>query len=277
MRKLFAGLCVLPFIVQAAAVHAELNLDALKAKVNQALGTQSVAITYKYLKSAALYLNIQTRSPNHVIHFVSLKLKDPTVDLIFSPCGPRKIPSAWAKQNKASIAVNGNFFPGTPEAPRGIVVSKGKSCPGSRNIPSHPYLGCDRNNFCWIEKSANPLGNAKLFNGAAGQYFVTNGEVTPAMQGKNNRIVPRTLVGLMSKQQNLFFMMIEGRRPSKGVLGMGQEDAAQLLIALGADQALNLDGGGSSTMVLDGELVNARPENEPRERGVANLIGAVWK
>ena len=40
----------------------------------------------------------------------------------------------------------------------------------------------------------------------------------------------------------------------------------------GAYQSFNLDGGGSSTLVIDGKLISARPDREPQQRRVANSI-----
>jgi exopolysaccharide biosynthesis protein len=49
------------------------------------------------------------------------------------------------------------------------------------------------------------------------------------------------------------------------------EDLAKLLLELGATDAMNLDGGGSSTMFLDGRVVN-KPSDKEGERRVSDAI-----
>ena len=50
---------------------------------------------------------------------------------------------------------------------------------------------------------------------------------------------------------------------------------SQLMRDLGALDAINLDGGGSSTLWLQGRAVMARPANEPAERALANIVSIV--
>jgi exopolysaccharide biosynthesis protein len=53
-------------------------------------------------------------------------------------------------------------------------------------------------------------------------------------------------------------------------VGMTLPETAELMRELGALDALNLDGGGSSTMVVEGQVVN-RP-SDGRERSVSNAL-----
>lgn len=58
---------------------------------------------------------------------------------------------------------------------------------------------------------------------------------------------PRTVIGSSRDGKQLLLVTIDGRQ--KGSIGMTQTEAAQLMLELGAYNALNLDGGGSTTMV----------------------------
>jgi hypothetical protein len=69
---------------------------------------------------------------------------------------------------------------------------------------------------------------------------------------------PRTLAGVRS-DGTLLLVTVDGRRPGWSV-GMTLPEAARLMRSLGARDALNLDGGGSSTMTVRGEVVN-RPSD----------------
>ena len=78
---------------------------------------------------------------------------------------------------------------------------------------------------------------------------------------------PRTLAGVRA-DGTLLLVTVDGRAPGWSV-GMTLGEAARLMRSLGARDALNLDGGGSSTMTVRGELVN-RPSDRVGERLVSN-------
>src|SRR5581483_8544093 len=65
---------------------------------------------------------------------------------------------------------------------------------------------------------------------------------------------PRTLVGWNAAGE-AWLVTVDGRQPDASV-GMTLAEAADFLLALGATDGLNLDGGGSTTFVDDGAVVN---------------------
>lgn len=80
---------------------------------------------------------------------------------------------------------------------------------------------------------------------------------------------PRTAVGIIDAN-HLVFVVVDGRSPgySSGVTMTG---LAQIMKDLGATTAYNIDGGGSSTMYFNGELVN-NPLGENKERGTSDIL-----
>lgn len=80
---------------------------------------------------------------------------------------------------------------------------------------------------------------------------------------------PRTMAGL-DKRGRLFLVTVDGRRPGVSE-GFTLAEGADFMRSLGAEQALNLDGGGSSTMTVAGELVNA-PSDAAGERPVGDTV-----
>ena len=62
---------------------------------------------------------------------------------------------------------------------------------------------------------------------------------------------------------------VDGRSESSG--GIRLDDLAELLLKLGAIDAMNLDGGGSTTMFLNGKVVNS-PSDKEGERKVGDAI-----
>ncbi|MEP6902686.1 MAG: phosphodiester glycosidase family protein [Actinomycetota bacterium] len=79
---------------------------------------------------------------------------------------------------------------------------------------------------------------------------------------------PRTAVAKL-KDGKFLMVTVDGRSESSG--GIGLEDLARVLLELGATDAMNLDGGGSSTMFLGGKIVN-HPSDKEGERKVSDAI-----
>ena len=63
---------------------------------------------------------------------------------------------------------------------------------------------------------------------------------------------------------------VDGRQPGVSV-GMTLQELAEYLLSIGAIDAMNLDGGGSTTMFLDGKVVNT-PSDKEGERKVSDAI-----
>jgi len=80
---------------------------------------------------------------------------------------------------------------------------------------------------------------------------------------------PRTAVGMISPN-HFVFVVVDGRSTgySKGVT---MTELAQIMVDLGCTVAYNLDGGGSSTMYAEGDLVND-PLGKGQERGTSDII-----
>ena len=80
---------------------------------------------------------------------------------------------------------------------------------------------------------------------------------------------PRTAVGLRA-DGTWVFVVVDGRQPRLSV-GMNLEELAGLLLSLGCVDALNLDGGGSTTLYYQGKVVNS-PSDATKDRPVSDAI-----
>jgi len=80
---------------------------------------------------------------------------------------------------------------------------------------------------------------------------------------------PRTAVGVIDAN-HLVFVVVDGRSPGYSE-GVTLTKLAGILQDLGANTAYNLDGGGSSTLYFDGEVVND-PLGKGEERGVSDIL-----
>jgi exopolysaccharide biosynthesis protein len=79
---------------------------------------------------------------------------------------------------------------------------------------------------------------------------------------------PRTAVAKL-KDGKFLMITVDGRSESSG--GIGLTDLASYLLELGVTDAMNLDGGGSTTMYLDGKIVN-HPSDKEGERAVSDAL-----
>ncbi len=82
---------------------------------------------------------------------------------------------------------------------------------------------------------------------------------------------PRTAAGVRA-DGTLLFVTVDGRRAKESV-GMSIPELTDLMLELGCVSAINLDGGGSTTMVIEGKTVN-RPSSSggDRQNGDAILL-----
>lgn len=80
---------------------------------------------------------------------------------------------------------------------------------------------------------------------------------------------PRTAVAKL-KDGKFLMVTIDGRQPEHSI-GINLNELAELLLELGATEAMNLDGGGSTTMFLNGKIVN-KPSDKEGERSISDAI-----
>ncbi|MBD2775846.1 phosphodiester glycosidase family protein [Iningainema tapete] len=80
---------------------------------------------------------------------------------------------------------------------------------------------------------------------------------------------PRTLAGVTARGK-LLLVTVDGRQPGWSV-GATFAESAQIMRSLGATDAVNLDGGGSTTITINQQLVN-RPSDATGERPIADAI-----
>jgi hypothetical protein len=125
----------------------------------------------------------------------------------------------------------------------------------------------------WHVHVEDPDGNVAMEAVGGFPLIVQNGRDIVAQQvGINEsfgaRRHPRTAVGWNAER--LLLVVIDGRQTSWSA-GMTLPELAALFIRLGATDAINLDGGGSSALVVRGRVVN-RPSDAQGEREVGNAL-----
>ena len=119
----------------------------------------------------------------------------------------------------------------------------------------------------WLEQGFVHIigGGPRLVKG--GQVYITAEEERFQADIAASR-APRTALGVTADRK-LLIVTVNGRQPGVSV-GMTLEELAELMIELGAVDAMNLDGGGSTTMVIRDRVLNI--PSDGTERPVSNAI-----
>jgi len=87
------------------------------------------------------------------------------------------------------------------------------------------------------------------------------------------QVHPRTAAGY-TRAGELILLVVDGRQPASR--GVDLEELATLMRDLGCVEAVNLDGGGSSTLVVNGVLVN-RPAGGAYQREVMSALAVLYR
>jgi exopolysaccharide biosynthesis protein len=113
--------------------------------------------------------------------------------------------------------------------------------------------------------------------------LLTNGELASGLETAGaasfRGLNPRTAIGIAANGRRLLLAVIDGRQPGVSA-GMTTAETAHFMRALGADDALNLDGGGSSALVVWDAAgrrarLATRPSDPTGERAVGNALAVV--
>jgi hypothetical protein len=115
------------------------------------------------------------------------------------------------------------------------------------------------------------LGWAGVMDAIGGSpVLMRDGRVTvDACSGYVCQRHPRTGVGVTPKG-HILLVTVDGRRDAS--VGMSITEFARLFQWLGAESAMNLDGGGSSTMVVRGRVVNSPSDSGGEREVVSSLV-----
>lgn len=227
----------------------------------------------------------------HLVHVVTIDLTAPGIDFVVTPPNGERERDTDAQTTRefvadtgALVAINGGFFDPfwvrTPwdYYPRsgdtvdvlGVSIADGVQYSAERSLAL-----CLMRDRAAIGRAACPAGTSEAV--AGNQWLVFDGRNIVRRQGS---LAPRTAVALNADGTRLWWIVVDGRQPGYSE-GVSLRELAAIAADLGAYQAVNLDGGGSSTLVVSDET-GARPLNAPiharipmLERPVANNLGVI--
>ena len=182
--------------------------------------------------------------------------------------------SDMAEENNAVLAINGDYYGARQSGYviRNGVVYRNQGSSGEDMVISKDgslsfISESDTTTDSLIQKQAWQVLSFGPVLVENGQIAVTeNDEVGMAMASN-----PRTAIGTVAKNHYLF-VVSDGRTSESA--GLSLYELANFMKSLGATNVYNLDGGGSSTMVFQGEVVNNPTTNGNKisERAVSDIL-----
>lgn len=216
-----------------------------------------------------------------VIHLLSVDLTAPGLKPFVTPGVSKGTPSGdpaspqgtlalrtskFLRQQGLQVAVNANFFypfwsrtpwhyrprEGTQVYPVGLALSEGEVV--SPASPRQPSL-------CFLAQRAEIRGQGDCPPGtqqavAGSLLLLADGQLTALIQARArypqivNKPYPLNIAALSANGEQLWLLLVDGKQPLYSE-GMTLTEAAVLLQQLGAAVALQLDGGGSTTLAID--------------------------
>lgn len=183
--------------------------------------------------------------------------------------------STMANETSAILAINGDYY-GARES--GYVIRNGVLYRDKASRNAEDLVIYADGSFGIIEESqisAQELLKAGAWNVLSfGPALIEDGQIAVTADqevGKAMASNPRTAIGIID-DLHYVFVVSDGRTNSSA--GLSLRELAQVLQNLGVKTAYNLDGGGSSTMVFMGQVVNNPTTNGKRisERSVSDIV-----
>ena len=216
-----------------------------------------------------------TGTPNR-IHIVEVDLTNPKIRLRATRSQHRRrTVSSFADLYDCQIATNGDFFSYDDYSTSGVAVGHGEKWSDTSDNSTQGYIGMGVQNEVGISSpgtveapedwmsdvvSGRPLvvkdGAAVTFSPCSDPFCVRN---------------PRTAVGFNEAHTKMWLVVVDGRSSSSA--GVSLNELGQLMKGLGAHRALNLDGGGSSTMYIKAQGGVVSSPSDGAQRVVANHLG----
>ena len=243
--------------------------------------------------------------PNFSIFVVKINLADPRVSVRVSPGGTvpdhngpwvtTLLPtSEIAARDGYDIAINGDFFEakatkdlegknagyvkGKPAAPVGMAMTDGRLWHQAKEQPqAEPFLEITTTNTAIIVagRTNQPIDYYARQMVGGSQIIVSNGMPVEYHSAFATNRHPRTVVGVGQGGTELTLLVVDGRQPSLSI-GMTLAELSKEMIRLGCDNAINLDGGGSTTLVYreagDERLKILNSPSDTKERSVADVL-----
>ena len=188
---------------------------------------------------------------------------------------------SMAKRTESVVAMNASGFidpnyNSNGGRPYGVVIKNGKIVSNlERANVGGGIIGFTNDNKLILGKMSGQEALKKGVRDAMefGPYLIVNGKPSFIKGNGGWGTAPRSAIG--QRQDGIvLFLVMDGRDYAHGIDGVGMVELTEILAKYGAYNASNLDGGTSSGLVINGELIN-KPVNGSGEK-LTRAIPDAW-
>lgn len=173
--------------------------------------------------------------------------------------GGQQLPD-MANENDAKVAINASGLYNTSSIAiraTGTVIKDGKIYSvGGGTGWGGGLIGFNNDNVLVLtrENASVAIENGMRDAVEFGPFLIVNGEASTVVGNGGYGVAPRTAIG-QRKDGIVLFLVIDGRNPGYSI-GIDMASMINIFKRYKAHNAANLDGGGSSTLVINGKVVN---------------------
>lgn len=187
-----------------------------------------------------------------------------------------KVLTDIARENNAIVAINGGGYFWSNYLPRGLIVSNGEVIYAQDNN-THTSGGFNEDGILVVGDLSKSQVKEKKIREALSftPVLISNGEPIKIVGTGGSGLNPRTVIA-QRKDGIVLFLVVNGYGQNlswKGRGGVYYSDLIKILLRYGAYNAINMDGGSSTTMVIDNKLINS--PCEPVKDG-QDYIKSAW-
>jgi hypothetical protein len=183
--------------------------------------------------------------------------------------------SSFASAVGATVAINGDLWDAnnwSAYEPLGLAVGDGWQW--RNDTKDWSFLACDVSKNCWYDpwgSLVDPVPRVHNAIGGMQDLLVIEGVGQSYDTSFHKQRHPRTATGVSQDGATLILLVVDGRRPE--AIGMTFSELTAVMLEFGAWNAMNSDGGGSSTLVVSGQVKNI--PSDGGERVVANHLAVM--
>ena len=251
---------------------------AAAPQAERALGPKSATVEpWRPLFRGIEYAKSAAEKPRPLkVHAIRIDLREPTIEFLVTPSN-KEAPletngartSTFLKQNGCQLAINASpyapvlEFEGKPQDVLGLSVSRGDAY--SAAADSYGALLIAKDNKVRI--AMPPFDAGAAHNAVGGFRMLLKGGENVA---DDDQLHPRTAAGVTQDGRYLVLVAIDGRQRGYSE-GTSTAETAEWMRLFGCFDAVNLDGGGSTSLVIADGKGGATVLNRPIHAGIPSL------
>lgn len=262
-------------LVEGTNLFAQIFADTMYTVTDGVIASEIEYLSQKGLAMKIFIFDVDLNHPN-----VAIVASSPNNTNAFAmqPMTEQAL-HADSEANRVWAGINGDFYNMDNGTPRGIFYKKGVALRTTFDSGDRSFFGIggDGRAFVATRDQYPDIAATGIIKEAVGggATLVRDGHV---LTHTDNTVEPRTCIGVSADGKRVLMMAVDGRNfwYSNGMLF---EELGHCLKALGAENGINLDGGGSTTFFIRNtpgftenrfEVRNWPSDNGGKERAVAN-------